>query len=259
MNSRPLLHPFLRGLVEAPFEMVIDTPSALAERFGAGDLDIALIPSIEYGRIPDALIAPVVCIASLGKVETVLLFSEMGLEDIRSVAVDPKSKTSVAMLQILFRKTLGIDPQMTHGGEDPEDMLDSADAGLVIGDRAFTVDRKKYVVHDLGELWYKYSGRPFVHAVLCVREGKRWDAALEAIAEAKLVGLRHRRLIAKRETNSPNEADKLYDYLTSRIFYDLGEYEIEGLQHFLQIAKSMGLAGRDDLKFYRQSTPDLRG
>ena len=104
LNSKPLLYPFRHGLVETPFELVTDAPSALADRFAAGELDMALIPSIEYGRIPDCVIAPVVCVASLGAVETVLLFSDKGIEDIESVAVDPRSRSSSAMLQILFHE-----------------------------------------------------------------------------------------------------------------------------------------------------------
>lgn len=250
LNSKPLLHAFRHGLVETPFDLVIDTPSGLADRFRQGDLDIALIPSIEYAREPEAIIIPSVCIASLGRVETVLLFSDMAIEDVESVAVDPKSRTSEAMLRILFKEKYGKEPQITREEEEPELMLRDADAGLVIGDGAFNVDRKNHVVHDLGELWYQLSGRPFVHAVLCCKRGKRWDAAIASIEEAKAQGLSHRELIAKQETASPKEAENLLEYLTSRIFYDLGPEERNGLTHFLELANGMGLAPRADLEFY---------
>ncbi|HEB72904.1 MAG TPA: hypothetical protein ENI77_09820 [Nitrospirae bacterium] len=250
LNSRPLLHALRHGLVETPFNLLIDTPSKLADRFSAGDLDIALIPSIEYARMADAVISPIFCIASLGKVDTVLLFSELAIEEIQSVACDPKSRASAAMLKILFKKVYGKALSTFVGSEKPELMLRAADAGLVIGDMAFGIDREKYVTQDLGELWFKSFGLPFVHALLCLKEGQRFDPALAALKQAKEIGMKNIALIAKQETDSQEEAERLYKYLASRIIYDLGEEEIKGLEHFLDSAKEMGLCGRSDLKFY---------
>jgi len=250
LNSRPILHPIRHGLVETPFELVIDTPSRLADRFHEGDLDMALIPSIEYAKNPDAVIVPDVCIASMGRVETVLLFSEMAMEDMESVCVDPKSRTSVAMLKILFKEKYGKEPSMIIGEDDPAMMLRSADAGLVIGDAAFTIDKDKYVTYDLGELWFTHTGRPFVHAIMCSKRGEQWDRAIESIAEAKRTGLRDRELIARQTESDHRKADELYDYLTKRIHYDLGDEEKAGLAHFLETARAMGLADRSDLEFY---------
>jgi chorismate dehydratase len=251
LNSKPLLHPMRHGLLEVPFRLVIDAPALLADRFAAGELDMALIPSIEYARITDAVIVPVVCIASLGKVETVLLFSDLAVEDIETVAVDPKSRTSVAMLRIIFKERFGKDVNIVKGVEDdPEMLLRDAEAGLVIGDAAHLVDRERHVVHDLGELWFQHSGRPFVHALLCARRGARWDAAIAAIAEAKRLGIEHRELVARQEAKNPAEAKRFLEYLTGRIFYDLGEKEREGLEFFLSEARRMGLCQRDRLEFY---------
>ncbi|MGK7346096.1 MAG: menaquinone biosynthetic enzyme MqnA/MqnD family protein [Candidatus Nitrospinota bacterium M3_3B_026] len=251
LNSKPLLYPFRHGLLETPFELIIDTPSRLADRFHEGDLDMALIPSIEYAMSEDAVIVPAVCIASLGPVETVVLFSEMAMEDMESVLVDPKSRSSVAMLRILFKEMYNREPAMITGGEEsPADMLRSADGGLVIGDAAFSIDREKYVVYDLGELWFRRTGRPFVHAVLCSRRGRRWDKAVAAIEEAKSIGLRERELIARQEGRDHREADAILDYLTKRIIYDLGEEERDGLSAFLGKAEDMGLARRAGLEFY---------
>lgn len=252
LNSRPILHAFRHGLVETPFELVIDTPSRLADMFHEKELDMALIPSIEYARNPDAMIVPAVCIASLGNVETVLMFSEMAMEDVESVCVDPRSRTSVAMLKILFKELYNKEPSMVIEEEDPAMMLRSADAGLVIGDAAFSIDRKKYVVYDLGELWFKLSGRPFVHAVLCARRGDKWDRAIAAIEEAKQVGLAHRENVAHEEAKGHRQIDRVLDYLNKRIRYDLGEEEKSGLSRFLEMAKDMGLSTRSELEFYGQ-------
>lgn len=250
LNSKPLIHAFEHGLVDKPFEMVMDTPSNLAMRFHDGDLDLALIPSVEYGRNKDAVIVPSLCIASRGKVDTVLLYSELAIEDVESICVDPKSRTSVAMLIILFKEMFGKEPTIVVGENNPDKMLDSADAGLLIGDAAYFLNRDKYVVHDLGELWYQYSALPFVHAILCAHRGKRWDHTIAVIEEAKRIGVSNRELIAKQETKSHQEADALLDYLTKRIYYDLGEQEREGLEFFFKTAARMKLVDRSDLEFY---------
>ena len=237
--------------MEVPFRLVTDTPAALADRFAAGELDMAMIPSIEYGRMQDAVIVPEVCIASLGKVETVLLFSDLAVEDIRTVAADPKSRASVAMLRIIFKEHFGREIDVVKGVEDdPEMLLRDADAGLVIGDAAYRVNPKAHLLLDLGELWFAYSGRPFVHAVMCARKGARWDAAVAALAEAKRLGVEHRELVAHQEAKNPAQAREFYEYLTGRIFYDLGDKEKDGLGFFLAEAKKMGLCQRADLKFY---------
>ncbi len=251
LNSRPILTPFRHGLVATPFKLVTDTPGNLAERFRDGELDMALIPSVEYARIPSAVIVPGISIASLGKVETVLLFSEKTMDEIDSVCVDPRSRTSVAMLKILFHELYnGREPTLVLGNDDPESLLDNADAGLVIGDHSFAVDREKYIVYDLGELWYTYSGRPFVHALFCAKRGDRWDLAVSAVREALAVGLCHRDIISKEEKNPLISSEELYHYLTSRILYDLHDEELDGLSHFLGKAKELGLVTQDTLRFY---------
>ncbi|VAX24591.1 hypothetical protein MNBD_NITROSPINAE04-714 [hydrothermal vent metagenome] len=250
LNSKPLLHALRNGQVETPFDLVIDTPSKLADRFSAGDLDIALIPSIEYARIKGAVISPIFCIASLGKVDTVLLFSKLVIEDIESVAIDPKSRSSAAMLKILFKKEYGKELSTFMGDEEPELLLHSADAGLVIGDMAFEVDREKYKTQDLGELWFKSFKRPFVHAVVCLKEGQRFDSALASLKQAKEIGIKNIEIIARQETQSEEEAKSLLKYLTSTIIYDLGDEEKKGLRYFLDSAKEMRLCDRSDLKFY---------
>ena len=200
LNSRPITHPIRHGLVETPFTIVYDTPANLSDRFHEGELDIALIPSIEYARSEEAVIIPDLCIASLGRVMTVIVFSELAIEDVETVVVDNRSRTSVTMLKILFNELYKKEIITIKGSDDdPSKILRDADAGLLIGDAAFAINQEKYLVTDLGELWYKYAGRPFVHALLCAKEGKNWNKAIKALAEAKRIGLSHLDLVAKEE------------------------------------------------------------
>lgn len=251
LNSQPILYAIRHGLVKAPFELIIDTPSNLATRFHEKELDIAFIPSVEYGRSDDAVIIPTLCIASVGKVESVLLFTEGDIEDIETVCVDPKSRTSVAALQILLKEFYQKEPEIIIGNGDPESMLKRGDGALLIGDLAYAIDKDKYAAHDLGEMWYRYSGLPFVHALLCCHKNELWDDAIASIAQAKDIGLKNMGLIAKQEGSSPAEASKLLDYLSKRIHYNFGEEEKTGFMKFLTAAYAMGLVDRTYLDLYK--------
>ncbi len=251
LNSKPILYAMRRGLVKTPFELIIDTPANLATMFHEKRLDIALIPSVEYGRSDDAVIIPTLCIASVGKVESVLLFTEGDIENMETVCVDPKSRTSVTALKILLKEFYQKEPEIIVGDGDPETMLKTADGALLIGDLAYDIDKTRYVAHDLGEMWYRYSGLPFVHALLCCHKGERWDDAISSISQAKNIGLKQRALVAKQEGASSVQADKFLDYLSKRIHYDFGEEEKTGFIKFLTVAHAMGLVDRTYLDIYK--------
>ena len=157
LNSRPIIDPIRYGWVDAPFDLVTDTPSQLAQRFHAGELDIALIPSVEYARDPDAVIIPAFCIASLGRVDTVLLFSRKPVDQIKSVCVDPKSRTSVTLMRILLKKLYSKNIEIiVADNADPESMLKRACAGLLIGDSAFLVDHDYFNIFAHKTVQQKY-------------------------------------------------------------------------------------------------------
>ncbi len=256
LNSKPILHPFRHGLIEQSFELVIDTPANLADRFAAGELDIAMIPSIEYAKNENALIVPGISISSIGPVETVVLYSEKAMQDVDTVAVDPKSRTSVAMLDILLKDRVGRDNvTFLQGGKTPEETLRMADAGLIIGDDAFFIDRDKYLVNDLGDVWYAYAGRPFVHALLCVngRSDKtkaELAKAVDQILSANRIGKEHIELVVHENINERLDIDTVYNYLTNRIVYDLANEEIDGLVYFLGKAKEYRLCPSSKIRYF---------
>lgn len=256
LNSRPILHPFRHGLIEQSFELIIDTPANLADRFADGELDIAMIPSIEYARNENALIVPGISISSIGSVETVLIYSERAMQDLDSVAVDPKSRTSVAMLEILLKDNIGRDDvTFLRGGKTPEETLRMATAGLIIGDDAFFIDRDKYLVIDLGELWYAYAGRPFVHALLCVngksdKKKVKLVEAVDQILSAKMVGKEHIELVVHENIDNRLGLDTVYNYLTKRIIYDLADEEVDGLVYFLGKAEEYRLCPKNNIRYF---------
>src|SRR5262249_26905080 len=161
-----------------------DFPSRLADRLASGDLDVALIPVVEYFRAGTYSIVPGVSIASRGPVLSVTLFSRVPCPEIQSVALDEGSRTSAALARILLEKRYGVRPQTVQLpiGVAADDM--STDAVMLIGDRAMKACLPGFAhAYDLGQEWFDWTGLPFVYAVWAVRAGtdlRGVDRALRA-------------------------------------------------------------------------------
>ena len=254
LNSKPLTYALTEEIVKAPFETVFAPPSALADMLKNGELDFALIPAIEYQRIPDLKIVPGFSIAAAGEVKTVLMFSDKLVEGINKVAVDFRSRTSVALLKILFKKKFGrnIETVEEEGSfEIPATMLGNADAALLIGDEAFLVDLEKFRVMDLSKEWFDLTGKPFVFAILCVREGVNIDEAIKYLTEAKAVGFENIISICDDATDKIGLSDEeCRDYLLHRIRYELSEEDVEGMKLFFEYAVAEGLVDSSNISFY---------
>jgi len=241
LNAQPLLLPLLQEAERWHLDVVRASPAALAEKLHAGDLDLAMIPSIEYLREADAYrLIPGVCIASRGPVGSVLLVCKKPLHEVRTLGVDNRSKTSAALLAILFERRLA--PELVKGPAepDPDRMLNQNDAALIIGDQAFLLDERhpELTFYDLSEEWLKKTGKSFVHAVLAVRpEAKPPSDLVRFLGEAASLGMGMLDEIAQsvRVKQSGLSPERCRDYLTGRIIYTLGETELDGLMHFRDI------------------------
>jgi chorismate dehydratase len=251
LNSKPLIYDLEALAPEA--ELVLDVPSRLADLLAEGNLDVALIPAIEYFRAGSYTIVPNVSIASRGPVLSVTLFSRVPWPEIRRVALDEGSRTSAALTQILLRKRYGIHPvveplPMDRAAED----LD-ADAVLLIGDRAMRACLPGFAhAFDLGQEWFDWTGLPFVYAFWAVREGVDLGAVEDALIEAKRRGCTRCGIIAHEEAPRLGlDAGFCRRYLSTIIQFDLGPREQAGLHYYYMLAGELGLAPRGvNLEFY---------
>src|SRR5207244_4403284 len=161
LNARPLVY----GLEAQPqFEIRYDIPSECARLLHEGRIDLGLIPSIEHLRGPRSYgIVPGPAVVSRGSVASVALFTRREPADIRSIAMDTSSRTSVALATVLARRAFGIAPQPVPMAPDLEVMLAKADAALIIGDNALLLDHDAVRARkiDLGESWTEATGLPF--------------------------------------------------------------------------------------------------
>src|SRR5215207_6358715 len=170
LNTKPLICDLDQLAPDA--ELLLDLPSRLADRLAAGDLDVALIPVIEYFRAGSYSIVPDVSIATRGPVLSVTLFSRKPWAEIKSVALDDGSRTSAALTQILLRKRHGIAPAIQPLPLEREAEEIDTDAVLLIGDRAMRACLPGFdFAFDLGREWHDWTGLPFVYAVWAVRQG----------------------------------------------------------------------------------------
>jgi chorismate dehydratase len=237
-NTRPLVHALENGEIEHPFELQFDVPSVCADKLHRHETDVALIPSIEIARAAEPYaIAPGASISSRGAVRSVLLVHNTDLSDIRTIALDTGSRTSVALSRIILHQVYGCNPETFPASPNLEHMLANADAALIIGDAALELDLDKYRCIDLGEAWTELTGLPFVYACWTGREGALSNQHAELLVRARTLGISSIAAIADAHAASaPHSSEFYHRYLSQNIRYDLGEQECKGLELFYRYA-----------------------
>jgi chorismate dehydratase len=248
LNTAPLMWDFEHGQAGRQFDISYTLPSSCARALAAGVADIGIIPAAAYTSIPGLLILPDIAIASKRAVRSILLVSKVPIEQVRSVALDTSSMTSVALTKVLFEKWLGGRRTFTSMPPDIEMMLAHHDAGLVIGDPALQIDRSRYHTLDLAEEWNRFTGKPFVFAFWTVRGEalQEADPALDLAAVfrgSRDHGLQPENLNQIAREWAPrlgiSETD-VNSYLTDNIHYQLDAGCLEGLQMFYRYAAEIG-------------------
>jgi chorismate dehydratase len=258
LNTAPLMWDFEHGDAGAAFDISYTVPSQCAADLAAEAADIGIIPAAAYASIPGLAILPSVAIASRRPVRSILLVSKVPLDQIRSVALDTSSLTSVALTRVLFAKWWGPGRSFTPMAPDIKRMMAEHDAGLLIGDPALQVDRSCYLTFDLAEEWIRLTGKPFVFAFWAVRQAALRNAppALDLAAifqESRDHGLEPASLDRITREWAPrlglSEAE-IRAYLTENIYYDLDPACLDGLQLFYRYASECGvLPAAPELRF----------
>jgi chorismate dehydratase len=251
LNTKPLVYGLAERIPHARVEF--DLPSRLADRLAAEELDVALIPSIEFFQHPGYAILSDACIGARGPVLSVKLLFRTRPERVRTLALDEGSRTSAALARILLRQRFGIAParQPFPLGMPLEET--TADAVVMIGDRAMHPPRGEFVeIWDLADEWCRWSELSFVFAMWVARPGVTSPELGLALSAARDAGVAHLESIAAREAAgvglSPAEA---LSYLRDNLYFHLGPREQRGLALFYRHAVELGLAppGRE-LEFH---------
>jgi chorismate dehydratase len=250
LNTAPLMWDFEHGDACRHFAIEYTSPSACAAALAANRADIGIIPAITYAEIPGLVILPNIAIAAKDRVRSILLVSKKPIEQVETVATDTSSRTSVALLHVLFTKFFGGRRQLTPHAPQLEAMLQHHDAALLIGDAALEITvGEEYFVYDLAHLWREQTGKPFVFAFWAVRldslDRAPSDLNLARVfQQSRNHGLEpeNLRTIAQEWSSKLRLTEaEVHTYLTENIHYYLDRQNHSGLQLFLRYSQEIGL------------------
>lgn len=237
LNARPLVWGLEKQTDLAIFD---DVPSRLLAGLEAGRFDVALLPAIDYQRRTWLRIVAAGGIGCDGPTLTVRIFSHVPLEQIRTLACDTDSRTSVALARILLAEQCGVRPGILD--------LDAAEAGrcdarLLIGDKVVCGSHGRYEHEfDLGVLWKKHTGLPFLFAVWMTRDGRDLRDLAARLRLAREEGIRNVDRIVSRDARRLGWPDALARrYLTTWMKYDVGEPQLRAMELFHSLAAKHGL------------------
>jgi len=256
LNARPLV----RGLERSPdrFDVRFDLPSRCASLLHSGAIDLGLIPSIEYLG-GDYRVVPGIGVVSDGAVGSVAMFTRVPVPDIRSVALDTSSRTSVALIKVLCARHFRIAPVFVSAGPDLAAMVAEADAALLIGEPALLAPHQALGLQkiDLGAAWKAMTGMPFVYAFWAGTPGILAPADIRVLQAARDEGRRESDDVAAQYFAGDPEKQALgAAYLRECIRYHVGEREGAALGRFFALAAQIGAAPPTrPLRFYGEPGP----
>jgi chorismate dehydratase len=242
VNSRPLAWAFLQGQHAQLFQTEYLAPAKVADEMAAGRLDAGLLPTAELARIPNLRVVPGLCIAAEHEVNSVLLLSRVPPEEIRSLALDAKSRTSAVLVRILLGERWRVEPALTTAPASVDDPLGDHDAALVIGDAALKVDRTGLHVVDLAAEWRRLTGLPFVFAVWAVRDDVENPALPFYFHQSLRYGLASLPLVVRQSSRDLGLSEaETHAYFTGNLKYTLGEPEERSMEEFFRRARRLAL------------------
>ena len=283
LNTAPLVWGFTNGPLQGKYDLSFTVPSQCAEDLRCGRADVAIIPAIEYQRIPGLAILPEMAIASKNQVRSLLIVAKKPIEYVKTFALDSSSRSTQVLTRILCAEKWRMGPQFAEALPDLPEMLHNADAALLIGDPALrislgiekdslsgTPDEKVcqaaalgitsselLYVYDVVAEWRTLTGLPAVLAVWAVR---RELATAELTAEfqaSRDFGLSHLSEIsyeAAQDLELPQRS--LESYLCDNIDFSLDAENRRGLELYFENAAKLGLIAKSEAIHWATAKPE---
>jgi chorismate dehydratase len=270
LNTAPLVRGFTHGPLRGKYELSFTVPAQCAEDLRSGRADIAIIPAIEYQRIPNLVVLPDLAVASRGPVRSLLMVSRKPLREVTRIALDRTSRSTQALVRILCNKRWHITPEFFEAEPDLAPMLAQADAALLIGDPALrlaiaSASKAKrgapgeWVIpagiagvqgvaellqFDIVEEWRALTSSPAVLAVWAGRREVVTPEVVQDFQDSLAFGLRHLDAIVAESAAEMNlPVGDLRRYFTENIDYQLDEENLRGLAAYYGMAAQLGLIG----------------
>ncbi len=139
LNTAPLVWGFTEGPLAGKYDLSFTVPSQCAESLRRGDADVAIIPAIEYQRMDNVVILPGMAVAAKGEIRSLLVVAKKPIERAKRIALDTSSRATAALVRILAAGYWNISPEFVDAAPNPSEMLEHADAALIIGDPALHI------------------------------------------------------------------------------------------------------------------------
>ena len=244
LNTAPLIWSFLHGSLRGRAQLLTDkAPARCAEMLANGEVNAALIPIIEYQRLANVVVVPDVCVGSRSAARSVVLATRLNnLKKVKQVALDDSSRTSVALVKIIFPEFLGFEPEWKILPPDLKSMLAHADAALIIGDPAMNISTRQFRVFDLATLWHEFTGFGFVFAMWMARAEDAARIRQLDFAGAREEGLAHwPEIAADYEKRVGLTSSEIKEYLTQNIAFSMDDEMQKGLALYFELSKKYKL------------------
>lgn len=224
-NTKPFIYGIERSDVINQIDLSLDIPSDCASRLIAGQVDVGLIPVAAIPFVPNANIIGSYCIGSVGAVNSVFIFSDVPVSQIRSLKLDKHSRTSNNLAKVLLKFYWKQDVEFTT------DLDASTDAMVLIGDRTFGRTDDFAYSYDLGAEWMNFTGLPFVYAAWVANKAlpETFKAAFD---KALKLGVDNRAVVAAAMPAIPNF--DLHDYLVHKLEFNLTAEKRHAITRFLE-------------------------
>jgi chorismate dehydratase len=284
LNTAPLVRGFTHGPLVGKYDLSFTVPSQCAQALRCGAADVAIIPAIEYQRIPGLAVLPDIAIASQNRVRSLLLVSKKPIEQVQSIALDRGSRSTQALTRILCTRHWKIAPGFMEAEPDLRAMLASADAALIIGDPALrictVVEENSTVgsdgrcvcqaatlgingaeilhIYDVVGEWRGLTRLPAVMAVWAARPEILTPEVIADFTASRDYGLLSISAIAEEAAEQLELPQReLESYLRHNINFHLGEENRRGLERFFQEAAELGLIPRANKIEWARATTEV--
>ena len=233
LNTLPFIYGLKQSKLINSFILEMHYPSICAQKLINNEVDIALVPVVIIPKLTKHHVISDYCIGSNGLVDTVCVYSDVEINNIKSITLDYQSLTSVALLKVLLRDYWKLSPKLIESHVGFENKIEHDRAALVIGDRAFPLNKKHKYIYDLSQIWKEMTGLPFVFAVWVSNKkisntfiselNKSLEFGLENIDNALLLyGKQHPLCINQK------------DYLKNKISYKFDSEKAHAMNVFLK-------------------------
>ncbi len=237
LNAKPFIYGLNHSFDFQNHTVSLDIPSVCARKLLDNEVDLGLIPVAAIPLLTESHIISNFCIGADGPVNTVMLYSEVPLEQIRSVFLDYQSRTSVNLVRVLANNYWKITPEWINATVGYEKNIKGYRAGLVIGDRAFDLNKTFPYEYDLALEWKKFTNLPFVFATW-VANKKLETSFIDMFNKALQYGVSNLDLVLDSIENSLISRNILDDYFKRNISYNLNSEKYQALDLFLNFLKT---------------------